>query len=187
MADGDNLSGKAWFDKNQKTYPYSKDLADLKGSFKTAMKSFSDALSAAKATINVATTYRHPTRAFLMYYSWRVAKGQTKAANVPTSAGLDIKWDHGDDKKSQKAAQEMVGAFGIVYPPALKSNHELGFAIDMAISWKGELKIKDAKGKEVVIKSSPRNGQNKELHAVGKSYGVIKLVSDKPHWSTDGK
>lgn len=31
---------------------------------------------------------------------------------------------------------------------------------------------------------------NLELHAVGKTYGVIKFLGgdkDKPHWSTDGK
>ena len=57
----------------------------------------------------------------------------------------------------------------------------------MTITWTGELKIKDANAKEVVIKSSPRSGQNKELHAVGASYGVKKYVKDPPHWSIDGK
>jgi hypothetical protein len=38
----------------------------------------------------------------------------------------------------------------------------------------------------VDITSSPRTGQNGELHAVGQTYNVVKLVSDPPHWSADG-
>jgi hypothetical protein len=50
------------------------------------------------------------------------------------------------------------------------------------------LKIKNAKGDEVTITTTPRTGNdNKELHAVGATYGVHKLVSDPPHWSHDGK
>ena len=57
----------------------------------------------------------------------------------------------------------------------------------MTITWAGTLKIADAAGKIVTITSTPRTGaDNAELHAVGKSYGVIKLVADHPHWSDDG-
>ena len=34
--------------------------------------------------------------------------------------------------------------------------------------------------------ASPRSGANKQLQAVGAGYGVIKLKSDPPHWSSDG-
>jgi hypothetical protein len=80
----------------------------------------------------------------------------------------------------------MVSAYDIAYEPALKSRHTEGLAIDMDIKWSGELKIKDVKGKDVVIKSSPKDGGNKDLQAVGADYGVIKLKSDPPHWSSDG-
>jgi hypothetical protein len=190
MADQDNLSGIKWFNANQAKYPTSDDPAALSGNFKTGVQAFIKALETAGASVHVEATTRHPTRAFLMHYAWRIAKGQSKPVMVPKLPGLDIKWDHGDDKKSQKAAQEMIGpkGFKMAYPAALVSNHEKGLAIDMSISWSSDtLKIKDARGKEVVIKTTPRNGQNKELHAVGKSFGVIKLVKDRPHWSVDGK
>jgi hypothetical protein len=57
----------------------------------------------------------------------------------------------------------------------------------MNITWKATLKVRDKGGKEVKITSMPRNGNNKDLHLVGKSYGVIRLGSDPPHWSSDGK
>jgi hypothetical protein len=38
----------------------------------------------------------------------------------------------------------------------------------------------------ITVTSAPRNGGNASLQQVGQSYGVIKLVSDPPHWSTDG-
>lgn len=51
----------------------------------------------------------------------------------------------------------------------------------------GPLKIADASGKIVTINTTPRTGaDNKQLHAVGKTYGVIKLVADHPHWSDNG-
>ncbi len=50
----------------------------------------------------------------------------------------------------------------------------------------GDRRNKDAKGKDVAIKSKPANGTNKQLHAVGKSYRVIKLVGDPKHWSVNG-
>jgi hypothetical protein len=56
----------------------------------------------------------------------------------------------------------------------------------MTITWQGNLRIVDAAGKTITIKSEPRNGTNKELVKVGATYGVVKLPSDPPHWSDDG-
>ena len=56
----------------------------------------------------------------------------------------------------------------------------------MTISWQGTLTITDFDGVTRKIASSPRNGSNPELIQVGKTFGVIKLVSDPPHWSDDG-
>jgi hypothetical protein len=36
------------------------------------------------------------------------------------------------------------------------------------------------------IASGPRDGSNPELIKVGATFGVMKLVSDPPHWSDDG-
>ena len=69
---------------------------------------------------------------------------------------------------------------------ATKSLHMEGKAIDMTINWTGELRMRDGQGQLVDV-PPPRSGDiNARLHQVGASYGVIKLVSDKPHWSTDG-
>lgn len=60
----------------------------------------------------------------------------------------------------------------------------------MDISWLGELIINDKNGNTISIKSFPKDGMNKELHQVGKTYGVIKYhggIKDKPHWSSDGR
>jgi hypothetical protein len=69
--------------------------------------------------------------------------------------------------------------------------------LDMTIAWTGMLKIRDKGGKEVKITSSPRDGNNKHQtvdhrfsvknQELRETYGVIKLVSDPPHWSVDGK
>jgi len=73
--------------------------------------------------------------------------------------------------------------------PALDSQHTRKLAVDMSVSWSGTLTIKDKNDKSVTVKSSPATGMNKDLHAVGKTYGVIKYNAggeDKPHWSSTG-
>ena len=121
-----------------------------------------------------------------MHWCYYVAKQKVSPKKVPKMAGVNINWDHGDDAKSRNAAQQMMDAYDIVHEPALGSRHTEGKAIDMHISWKGTLKIKRADGTEVSI-DAPRNGaDNETLHEVGKSYGVKKLKTDAPHWSSDG-
>jgi hypothetical protein len=187
MADA-NLSGLDWFRKNQAKYPNSSSISDLSGSFKSAVTNFIKALEDAGAKVSVSSTLRDPTRAFVMHWAWKVAKGMVKPDKVPSRTGLNIEWDHGDDKASVKAAQDMIGSsgFGMKEMAALDSMHLTGNAIDMDISWTGTLKIKNAKGDEVEISSGPANGNNAELQAVGESYGVKKLKSDPPHWSSNG-
>jgi hypothetical protein len=88
---------------------------------------------------------------------------------------------------SRRAAEEMVAGFGIVFRPALTSRHTEGNAIDMMISWNGNLTIVNRLDRPVTITSVPRDGGNLNLHQVGAAYGVFKLVSDPPHWSSDGR
>ena len=182
-----NLSGKAWYSANQAKYPNSEKVGDLDGGFQGKVKEFIEALKDAGAKVKVSSTLRDASRAYVMHYSWKLAKGSVKPKDVPKRTGVDIEWDHGDDEKSKAAAQEMVSAFGIVYEPSLTSRHIEGKAIDMDITWGNVLKIKNKKGEDCEIKSTPKSGQNKELWAVGKTYGVIKKADDPPHWSTDGK
>ena len=80
----------------------------------------------------------------------------------------------------------MVAGYGIVFRPALNSRHTEGRAIDMSIAWLGDLVIDRADGESITVTSAPRTGANSSLQMVAASYGVIKLVSDPPHWSVDG-
>ena len=106
--------------------------------------------------------------------------------------GVDIQWVHidsdgnPDPTTSVLAAAQMVAGYGIVFKPALTSRHTQGLAIDMSITWQGNLSIRNAAGDLVVITSSPRNGNNSDLWSAGVTYGVIKLATDPPHWSSDG-
>ena len=182
------LSGSDWASK----FPTSKDVADLVSPFREDVEQFLDALKTAGADVSISATYRPKERAYLMYYAFSIARDGFNPANVPPMAGVDIDWVHRnangrvDLVASRNAAESMVEAYGIVYRPALASKHSERLAIDMTISWSGTLNIKNARGKTVAISSTPRSGQNGQLHAVGQSYGVIKLVSDPPHWSDDG-
>ncbi|WP_295527146.1 hypothetical protein [Novosphingobium sp. Chol11] len=181
-----NLSGAAWWHANQARYPDNSAIADLEPGFRTKVESFLAALAKANATVHISATRRNPVRGALMHWAYKLSKGKVKAKDVPAIPGCDIDWVHADEEASQKAAQEMVSLFRIVYPPAHPSMHYKGLAIDMNISWTGTLKIAGADGTVVEI-GTPLNGaSNTDLHAVGKGYGVIKLLKDKPHWSSDG-
>ena len=115
-----------------------------------------------------------------MHYAAAIANGSIAAERVPAMGGVDIEWDHGSDEKSRAAAREMASAYEIVYPPALLSRHAERSAIDMTISGVRNKNIKNASGTEVLIK------KDSDLHAVGATYGVNKLLSDPPHWSDNG-
>jgi len=184
-AGSNNLSGKAWWHANQSKYPNSAKIADLADDFRPKLQAFVAALEAPGATVAVSATRRNKVRAYLMHYSWDIFKNLVMPSAVPGQSGVTIIWDHGDLAKSKAAANEMVSLFGIVFRPSLTSRHIEGLAIDMNISWSGTLAIKNKDGTAVSIEA-PRDGSNTTLHKVGKSYGVIKLLTDAPHWSSDG-
>lgn len=181
-----SLSGAAWWHANQAKFPNSASLADLNPPFRDRASAFIAALKAAGATVSVTSTLRHPIRAYLMHFSWKIAKGLIAASAVPPRAGCPIIWDHGNPAASRAAAREMMNLFGMAHIAALQGLHIDGHAIDMNISWSGTLAIRDAGG-AVRRLDAPRNGkQNAGLHQVGRSYGAIKLASDPPHWSING-
>jgi D-alanyl-D-alanine dipeptidase len=181
-------SGAGW----AKRFPTSRSLGDLKGSFAANVKRFHAALVAAGAKVHVSATLRPPERAYLMHYAYMIAHGMDPE-KVPAMSGVQIDWLHMDKdgkpdlKAALKGAKAMVAAYDIVHRPALKSRHTEGLAVDMTISWSGTLTITGSDKKPVSIKSSPRSGENKELQAVGEGYSVIKLKTDPPHWSSDGR
>jgi len=181
-------SGPAWVQQ----FPTSTKVSDLVDPFRTNVQNFLAALSAAGASVSIADTLRPQERLSLMYYSWQVAKAGMDPSQIPAISNVDIQWVHVDDQgnpdpvASTTAAAQMVASYGIVYGPALHSLHALGEAIDIDISWTGSLTINNADGSTAVISSSPNNGQNPDLHRVGATYGVIKLLTDPPHWSLTG-
>jgi D-alanyl-D-alanine dipeptidase len=166
--------------------------------FRGYVEAFIDALRTAGATVNINATYRPPKRAYLMHWSWKIAKNRVSPKDVPAMDGVAISWEHYDrdgeysDTESVAAAREMVRGFEMQrlgVAPSLKSRHTAGCGIDMTISWTGDLRIRDAEGALVVIDRTPRTGMNPQLHRVGESYGVIKYNRsgrDDPHWSDTG-
>jgi hypothetical protein len=184
-----NLSGARWWRANQWRYPNSRSVDDLEADFRDKVKVFIAALKEGEATVNVSSTRRNRIRAYLMHYSWKVARGEIAPDKVPTVAGLNIEWDHGDPKKSRKGASEMVELFNMAHIASLTSNHISGKAIDMTISWSGNLAVR-VPGREhpIIISTGPRNGEgNRELHRLGREFEVYKLLKDPPHWSHDGR
>ena len=184
------LSGPVWVAR----FPTSKSPNDLVDPFKTNVQKFLAALKAAGATVSIAATRRPKERAFLMHFSFRMAREDFDPEQVPPMARVEIDWVHRDAAgaksvaESKKAAEQMVAGYEIVRRPSLTSHHIEGIAIDMDIAWTAaELKIADAAGQAVSIKTSPKSGQNSELQRVGGSYGVLKLLDDPPHWSADGR
>jgi hypothetical protein len=122
-----------------------------------------------------------------MHYAARIDRGEISPAAVPSMAGVDIEWEHYTNAGSLQAAQLMVEAYGVGgNPVALKSRHTQRLAIDWNITWDGELKIKKKDGVLVNVGDPPNGVTNTRLHAVGASYGVLKLWNDPPHWSSDG-
>ncbi len=181
-----SLSGAAWWHANQALFPNSAAIGDLVPPFRDNVTAFVKALRDAGADVRISATRRNRSRAQLMHFCFRVANGSVAPRDVPAIAGCTIQWDHGDLARSKKGAQEMVDLFGIAFQPSLTSLHIEGRAIDMTIGWTGTVKVRDKSGSPRTV-STPRSGNtNKDLHAIGKTYGVIKLVSDPPHWSDNG-
>lgn len=181
-------SGPDWV----KQFPTTSNIGDLKEPFQTNVRNFLAALSAAGARVIVSDTYRPPERVYLMHWAFAIANGSANPAKVPPMAGVDIQWVHtdtagnSDAAATTAAAAAMVKAYGIVFAPAVASRHTERLAIDMTITWSGSLTINNASGSPVTVAPPPANGMNTGLHAVGATYGVVKLFSDPPHWSSDG-
>lgn len=186
-------SGSIWVSR----FPGSASVSPLASPFKESVTSFLAALRAAGATVTISATLRPPERAYMMHWSWRITKKSYDPQTVPAMLGVNILWAHVvngvySEADSRAGAADMVAGFGmerLKTAPALTSNHITGNAIDMNVSWAGNLTIAKADGTSVTIQSEPRDGMNTDLHAVGAGYGVIKFVggaADIPHWSSDG-
>jgi hypothetical protein len=185
-------SGKSWVTWADDCAKNSSSVDDLIEPFKPHVKAFIKALKDAGAKVTVSATLRAAKRAYLFHWSWMIALGKCKPSEARSMAGVDIEWDHGDVAQSKAGAKEMVDGFKLAVPPlstvapALSSNHIVGKAIDMDITWAGDLKVKKKDGTMVSIQYMSNPNLNTKLHAVGESYGVTKLKTDAPHWSSNG-
>lgn len=200
-AQGDQLSGPSWVSK----FPDSKSVSALAPAFQKDVTDFIAAMTKATIKVKVITTVRPRERAYLMHWSWLIAKGQVAPANVPAfvptghDAAVNICWTHTDSSginkaASLKAARQMVAAYHVdlklKVAPALNSLHTRGLAIDMTTTWTAKkIHIREKNGHLTVIGTTPRSGLNRKLIAVGKTYGVIHFLNaakDANHWSSTG-
>lgn len=183
-----DLSGKDWWQANQRRFPNSSEIDDLEADFKSRVEDFIASLKQAGASVRISSTRRNADRAYLMHYSWTIANGEDDPKDVPARGSVGIVWDHGDIDKSREAAREMVNLFHLAYKPSLTSNHILGKAIDMDISWTGDLVLTKPAPLLATISSRPKTGQNSELQDIAATtFRVFKLKSDPPHWSYNGR
>jgi hypothetical protein len=151
-------------------------------------------LPAFGAKHSISSTYRPPERAYLMHWAHEIYRNEVDPLHIPSMPGVEIEWAHPKLADSLAAAEKMVTSYAIEdlaanTPPALNSLHTIREAIDMKIWWDGDLVISEVDGTEVNIDTTPRTGMNRQLRAVGRTYGVIKFLggaADKPHWSTNG-
>jgi peptidoglycan hydrolase-like protein with peptidoglycan-binding domain len=183
---GKELSGPAWVDR----FPGSRSVDDLVPPFRDNVKKFLAALTEAGAGYRISATFRPVRRQYLMYWAAQIARGDSTGQNIPSYPGVEIEWWHGSVEASRRAAQEMVDKFQIGGNPVARpeySLHDESKAIDMSISWTGNLRIRRADGQYVTITSAPKDGTNPDLVEVGKSYKVFHKANDRPHWSIDGR
>jgi hypothetical protein len=182
------VSGPQWCPR----YPGSADVADLTPDFRDAVRAFISRMEAGGASVRVSATYRPPQRVYLMHWCWMIARGGFPAGNVPMRPDVPIIWVHkngsgaSDLGASHAAAEAMVQGYALKFEPSLTTLHAERRAIDMTIAWNGTLAITDFNATPHSIASEPRNGSNPELVKVGATFGVIKLLSDPPHWSDNG-
>ncbi len=195
------LSGKEWVEEYKEKEGQSEEslLNDLDFDFRKNVATFINILRNADANVVVTSTRRSKKRAMLMHYAWRISVSKDitpqQAQQATQKENIPINWIHTDssgnysEKISIEKALEMVNAYRMRDKASLTSNHILGKAIDMTITWTKTIKIKDKTGKEYILIAN--NGAKcKELHNIGATYGVYKLVKnppDDPHWSFNGK
>lgn len=183
-------AGPAWVAR----FPGSDRIADCVDPFKTNLAKFVLALKNGGSDVRIVATFRPPERAYLMHYAcwikgFRDKQGifqQAEPATIPPMTGVDIDWTCGGNFARAKAfASQMVSGYGIVYPAALNSRHTQGRAVDMHITVPAGATISDAAGHAFII-AGGADGTDSRIVAIGKTFGVIKLASDPPHWSDDG-
>jgi len=204
------LSDAAWVQQ----FPDSRSVSSLADPFRQDATRFISAMQQAGIPVQVNSTRRPVQRAYLMHYSWLIAKGQINPKNVPKfqpgpgQLPVNICWVHTNSSgaedlpASRAAAQQMVSAYHInqlPFPPVLNSLHTQGLAIDMNTTWtQPSIIIVDGSGHNVTINTTPHDGLNTQLMKAGLTYDVhhfcyppgtcaTKVPAEDPtHWSVNG-
>ncbi len=84
------LSGIQWVSR----FPTSSSLDDLSEPFRGNASRFVAALRVASAFVSIADTRRPAERAYLMHFSFAIAREGQDPAGVPAKQGVDIEWQH---------------------------------------------------------------------------------------------
>jgi hypothetical protein len=202
-------SGPWWVEK----FPDSRSVSTLSDPFQQHVTNFINAMQKAGIAVGVNSTRRPLQRAYLMHYSWLIANNKIDPRDVPKfhpAAGqepVNICWvrtnsSGADDlPASIAAAQQMVSDYHIAskVAPQLNSLHTKGLAIDMNTTWSQPvITIVDGSGHDVPINTTPQDGLNTQLMAVGLTYFVHHFcypagacdtdvpAQDPIHWSVNG-
>ena len=184
------LSSGTWAWCNNSGYVNGQSLDQLEGDFKDKAKNIIGALRAAGVGVSVASTLRHPVRAAIMRYTFRYSR-----EGVKDQKSLDLMAKHGVTVTGdRKAATAAVAKFGIAYTPSVTSNHIYGHAVDMSLSNLPAGKQIQLYGKTMTIQkgsaSSKSTAESVRLNNTLNYYGIAgfkKMLSDKPHWSHNGR
>lgn len=177
------LSGVDWCDR----FPGDRTTRTLRMPWRRNVQAFILAVERGGAQVSIAATWRPLERAYLMRCCWDVYHHRVLPSALPRLAGVDIEWVHRTEEASWEACRAMFERYRLRARPSMTSRHIQGHAIDMQIVWGGTITVQDANGRQVELSTRQGTDMNPALHEVGASYGVIKRLTDPPHWSTDGR
>jgi hypothetical protein len=144
-------------------YPESADIDDLDDKLSVGTENFINVVEDAGADVEIIRTLVPPERAYLMHWSYRIAKEGFNPDLVPYMEDVDIRWSHDDPKLSRQAAWEMVNSYAISdlkAPPALVSPYTLGQVISMSIRWFSPLTVNRHQDDEYIIEDFPFDATN---------------------------
>ena len=184
-------SGAAWRGiADSRGWANSTDWASLDSSWGPKAQKFVEGLRASGAQVTVNAGLRHPQRAALMHYAWKVAHGQVSPEDANAACrdrGIDINWDHGSLAASKTAAQALVEAFHLAQCASLTSNHIAGKAVDLDIRGVPAQITIDGTTYEAGPKGVGTLDEDKVDH-IGAQLGVKWYGSgDYVHWSHTGR
>lgn len=176
------LSGAAWWEANSARFHDSRSLAELRPAFASALGRFVAALERAGVLVTVESTRTNAQRAWLQRTAGAIARNAIQPEDVAPDHAVGILWDHGEDQRSEDAAQAMVALMGGGEGPPADSPEVTGSAARLDIRWYGPIAVRDAHGAAVPLDRPRFGARNLALHRVARSYGVVKAPTDPLLW-----